>query len=410
MNYRDMTITTNAQRSFNVTAATICSIFASLSAVAAGDARWHFEGDLSERAVAVAEGLAVRETSGFVADPATTRAFVADLDAIYAIYPGLAAATPWAESANSIIMAVDQSADRQSIESAFAEFVTIDDVSFIQHGWIVLHFAETINASALADWAPDQIEGVHGAVANTVIGDGNDVIYHAKEDLYAFKIGEGDCASGCIDEYWRFVLMSADGPVEIGSAELEVVFSGELSTVVSPTLKVAPGDWLAVGNLARGSEVEVVRENASGRELMKDAYIDFGSASSVGTYAISVHRPYGLAPVVHTVEVSLCAGANLMSGERFLNGWVNDADFGWVYDQSANWIYHADHGWLYMASHSASPSQAWAFDHKAGWLSLDRNAYPWVYGSNHGWMYYQQGSHAPRYFYKTATASWWTVE
>lgn len=410
MNYLDMKETTSSPGLFRVTVAAIFSLAMVLSASLAGSEEWIFDGVLSDRAGEVAKELAVREATGFLADVETVEAFSADLNAIYAVYPGLAAATPWRSEADAIVVELDPTAVREEVLAAFPGEVGLEGISYLYHSWIVIQFRESVNARNLADWAVESIEGVVAATTDPTMGDGDDVIYDAAEDLYIFKRGEGDCISGCIDNSWRYVLMTATGPVEVSAAELSEIFPGELSTAYTGSLKVAQGDWLPLETLAPGSDITVVVDSVAGLEVIGDDIIYFGSESRYGRYQITVSRPYGLSPVVHTIDISAREGSSLIHGQRLLNGWVNDSEFGWVYDQTASWIYHADHSWLYLPSGNGSVDRSWAYDFKLGWCYLDRSIYPWIYGNSEGWLFYERGTNAPREFYRTASASWWSVE
>jgi hypothetical protein len=402
MNYVDMQATTTLSRLLRVSAVAISTL-----ATVAQAAIWSFEGDLAARASAVAEGLSVRVTPGLVAESATVEAFAADLAAIYALDAGLAAATPWRAHADAIVVQVDPSITPSELLSAFPSEVAVEEeirpYGFRQ--WLVLDFGVGVNAPNLAAWALANVEGILAAAPNATVGDGDDVVYHPEADLYAFKRGEGDCPSGCIVQDWRFVLMSASGPVEVTALELDVILTGALQREPTETLKVARGDRLPLGRLA----VDPFTVSHGG-ELITAEALSFGHAGAFGTYTVTVRRPYGLAPVVHTIEIEERQGGAFLTGERTLDGWLHSPDFGWVHDQSFPWTFHESHGWVYLHSIPGVDDHGWAYEPKLGWFSLSCETYPWVYSPSSGWLYYMPGTSAPRLFFQSETASWMQLD
>lgn len=400
MIYDDKQPLTTPSRIIRLAAAGILSIS---SSVFAGN--WDFVGDPDSRAAAVAEGLALRETSGFLAEESTAATIRADLSAIYAAYPGVATASVWPDSGNSIIAMVDPAADQDAIDAAFPAELGLADVSYLFGYYVVFHFDAPINAANLAAWAEANVPGILSASPDSLIGDGHDVQRVAEKGIYAFKLGTGDCPAGCINESWRYVLMTAEGPVEVGADVIGEFYPGDLRFAVEAPIRVSPGDTMALERFAEGSFS--VRH---GGTWITDEVIDFSEPASFGTYLVTVRRPLGLSSVEHRVEFVEREGGEVLGGWRELNGWVYSEDFGWAHDQSFPWVWHQHHGWMYLHPTAGNADLGWAYDAKLGWMALMPESYPWVYSADRGWLYYQPGTAAPRIFFDSAASQWLTIE
>lgn len=72
--------------------------------------------------------------------------------------------------------------------------------------------------------------GVQEVEGNLLFGDGNDITYHATAptyNTYTFKMGWGDCVSGCVyKHYWEFTVAPSE---EILTVKLEKEYGSDLN-------------------------------------------------------------------------------------------------------------------------------------------------------------------------------------
>lgn len=406
MNYVDMGKAASRLRPCHLASLTIALVVTSLYATAA-DTLPGLAEDVSGQAAVVAEVLSVRETSGFLADPAVVDAHQADLEQIYALYPDLATIGARPAAANSIIARVHQSADRAAVIAAFPEELQFVSATYHFHDWVVFSFGTMINAENLARWAEASIPGILDATPDFFFGDGNDVVYHPEADLYAFKEGWGDCPSGCINVSWRFVLMSATGPIEVPYADLGAIFTGALEHAPAGDMQMSRGDEIPLEWLTSAAAT-VVHETATGDVAIAES-IKLRGAEDFGTYRVTVERPYGLPAVENRITLVEREGGSLLHGLRDLSGWVLAGKLGWVQDQSFPWVWHNQHGWIYVHPQGGNEHHNWIYDREIGWEYVQGNSYPWIYSTEHGWMYYQLGSASPRQFFVAAEGGWMAV-